>query len=192
MAKKVKKRVTLTRKILFALGIPGVFIPGLILASILGWDWQKGLSELAQKDGYYQSERLFPKKAYVTEIEDGDTLILKNGRVIRLLGIDAPNRGQPYYQEAMIFSQRFALRENILLEYDTYQDDKYGRILAYVFVPCTTQKGCRQGKLMLNKALVSQGLAKVVLYQKRKKLKYQEDLLQAQDQSRQNHLNLWK
>jgi len=192
MARKVKKHLPLTRKLLFALGIPGVFIPGLILASILGWNWQKGLSELAQKGGYYQSTRLFPKEAYVVEIEDGDTLILKNGQVVRLVGIDAPNRGQLYYEEAIIFTQKLALRENVFLEYDVYQDDKFGRILAYVFVSCTTQKGCQKGKLMLNKALAQEGLAKVVIYEKRKKLKYQDELTKAEEEARQNHLNLWK
>jgi len=110
-----KKRPPLTRKILFALGIPGVFIPGLILASILGWDWQKGISELTQKGGFYQSESLFPKKAYVIEVEDGDTLTLKNGLVIRLLGVDAPDRGQAYYEETIIFSQKLTLRESVSL-----------------------------------------------------------------------------
>ena len=33
----------------------------------------------------------------VNRIIDGDTFLLENGEIVRMLGIDAPERGQPGY-----------------------------------------------------------------------------------------------
>ncbi len=37
--------------------------------------------------------------AIVSRVIDGDTIKLQEGERVRLLGIDAPERGQPYYEE---------------------------------------------------------------------------------------------
>jgi len=66
------------------------------------------------------------------------------------------------------------------LEYDYYQDDKFGRILAYVWENCTSQLGCNNGQRMVNWLLVKKGIAKVVTYQDRRSLKYKDLLLQAE------------
>lgn len=189
--KKVSKKRKLTKNLLVSLGIPAVFIPGLILASILGWNWQRDLARVVERGGFYQTLRLFPKEAVVDEVVDGDTLELENGRTIRMVGIDAPNRGEEFYGQALEYSIRFTEGKRAELEYDQYQDDKFGRILAYVWIPCTTQKGCQEGKLMLNKALVEDGLARVVLYSKRKKLKYQDELIQAEERAKEKNLGIW-
>ena len=91
----------------------------------------------------------------------------------------------------MDYSIRLTEGKKVTLEYDQYQDDKFGRILAYVWVACTTQKGCFQGKMMLNKALIDEGLARVVVYSKRKKLKYQDELLQTEKEAKKNNLGIW-
>ncbi len=38
--------------------------------------------------------------AIVSEVIDGDTIKLQNGERVRLLGINTPEKGQPYYEEA--------------------------------------------------------------------------------------------
>ena len=38
--------------------------------------------------------------AIVSRIIDGDTIELQNGERVRLLGINTPEKGQPYYEEA--------------------------------------------------------------------------------------------
>jgi len=53
MARKKKKLVP-SRFLLIALGIPSVFIPGLILASILGWNWKNDLAQLKQAGEFKQ------------------------------------------------------------------------------------------------------------------------------------------
>lgn len=189
--RKVEKSRRLTKNLLVSLGIPAVFIPGLILASILGWNWQRDLARVAERGGFYQTLRLFPKEAVVDEVVDGDTLELENGRTIRMVGIDAPNKGEEFYGQALEYSLKLVEGKKVGLEYDEYQDDKFGRILAYVWVACTVEKGCKEGKLMLNKALVDEGLAKVVLYSKRKKLKHQDELIQAEEEAKRANLGIW-
>jgi len=174
----MKRRPPLTRKILLALGIPSVFFPGLILAAVLGWDWQKDLSRLAKTGGYKQSPQIFPAKVQVVEVLDGDTFQADNGQTIRLVGIDAPNRGQLGWEEAKNYLQNLIDGEEVELEYDYYQDDKFGRILAYVWEKCAKNLGCQNNRRLVNWVLVKQGLAKVVTYEDRRPLKY-ENLLRS-------------
>lgn len=188
----MRKGRILKKGVLVTLGIPAVFIPGLILASILGWNWQKDLAKMVERGGFYQTLRLFPKEAVVEEVVDGDTLELENGRTIRMVGIDAPNRGEKLYGRALEETIELTEGKKVVLEYDEYQDDKFGRILAYVWVECFAEKGCEDGKLMVNQALVEEGLAKVVIYEKRKKLKYQEELMRVEEEARERNLGIWK
>lgn len=178
---KQNKKKILTRNFIVALGIPSIFIPGLILASILGWNWENDLSRLAARGGYYISEKIFPKKSIAVGALDGDTIMIHNGSSVRLIGIDAPERGEPGHDEAEQFLSGLADESDIELEYDKYQDDSYGRILAYVFRKCTTELGCQNGRRMLNWVMVKEGYAKVVIYEDRKKLKYQDYLLSAEN-----------
>lgn len=78
------------------------------------------------------------------------------------------------------------------LEYDVYQDDNFGRILAYVFEKCQTQTGCRDGERMVNWVLVRKGKARVVIYEDRKKLIYQDELLEAEEKAREESLGFWE
>jgi len=90
----------LTRAVLVAAGIPTVFVPGLILASILGWNWQQGLKGLEGEGGYRKSQSLFPTEAKVTQVLDGDTIEVNDNLTVRMLGIDSPDRGKAGWKEA--------------------------------------------------------------------------------------------
>ena len=161
----------LVRSILVGLGIPTIFFPGLILASVLGWNWQKDLMVLQGSGGYKQSAVIFPQKAKVTEVLDGDTIFLQSGQTVRLIGIDAPDRGEIGYDKAREYLNTMIAGETVELEYDYYQDDKFGRVLAYVY---------DEKKRMVNLILVKEGKAKVVTYNDRRKLKYEEILREAE------------
>jgi len=171
---------SLPKKLLISLGIPTIFFPGLILASILGWDWQKNLSELAHQGGYRQSAQIFPTEARVTAVLDGDTFEIDNGQTVRLIGIDASNRGEPGFEEAKDFLTTMIDGETIKLEYDYYQDDKFDRILAYAWESCAQSLGCQNGRRLVNWVLVKSKKAKVVTYDDRRKLKYEELLKEAE------------
>ena len=75
------------------------------------------------------------------EVVDGDTLVLTDGRKIRLIGVDTPETVDPrkpvqvFGKEASDFTKRIATGKDLRLEYDQEQTDKYGRTLAYVYLP---------------------------------------------------------
>ncbi len=69
----------------------------------------------------------------VSYVIDGDTAMLKNGR-IRLIGIDAPEIGQPYFSKAKNKLKELIEGKEVKLEKDITDKDKYGRLLRYVWV----------------------------------------------------------
>ena len=131
------------RKLLISLSIPTIFIPGLILASLLGWNWQKDLQKLSAQGGLLQNETIFPKSGVVERAIDGDTLELTTGQVVRLIGLQSPERGQPFYRESQQFLENLAQDKKVILEYEpTDTMDKYGRLVAYVYLspPANSQR----------------------------------------------------
>ncbi len=68
----------------------------------------------------------------VERVVDGDTIIVNNESV-RLLGINTPERGELYYQEAKDFLEMILSNKTIQLKFGKDRYDLYGRKLAYVF-----------------------------------------------------------
>ena len=66
----------------------------------------------------------------VTGIIDGDTIVVENESV-RLIGINSPERGEDFYEEAKKFLEDLILGEEVELEING--KDKYYRLLAYVY-----------------------------------------------------------
>jgi len=155
--------------------VPKVLIAGLVMASVLGWT---GWTKLKDAQHYYQIKQIFPSTARMVQVQDGDTFTIDNGMTLRLLGIDAPGRGEDGYEEAKIGLELLVKGKKLQLEYDTYQDDKFGRILAYVWISCMKNiaQFCHGDKALANEVMVKRGLAKHVVYTNRKKLKYEEYL----------------
>jgi len=73
-------------------------------------------------------------------------------------------------------------KEIIFEQEEKYKEDKFGRILGYVFV----------NGVNFNLELVRNGLARVVLYEKRAKIKYQDELLSAEEEAREKRVEVWK
>ncbi|WP_413700011.1 thermonuclease family protein [Psychromonas sp. KJ10-10] len=77
----------------------------------------------------------------VKKINDGDTVTLENGRLVRFIGIDTPeinyrnlSKSEPYALEAKALLERYIRPgDKLKLLYDKTKQDKYGRILAYVY-----------------------------------------------------------
>jgi len=119
----------------------------------------------------------------VIEVSDGDTVKLSDGKTFRLYGVNAPEVKEPFFEEAKAFTENLVLGKEISFEQEeNYKVDKFGRELGYVFV----------NGVNLNIELVKNGLAKVVLYEKRAKLKYQDELLSAEKEAREKRLGVWK
>lgn len=77
-----------------------------------------------------------PTSGVVTRIVDGDTVELEDGTKIRYLGVNTPEitYDDCYSAEAMQKNSDLVLGKTIQLEYDTACTDRYGRLLAHVFV----------------------------------------------------------
>ncbi len=82
---------------------------------------------------------------------DGDTIRLANGDTVRYIGIDTPERGEPYYEEATEANKQLVLDTTLAFERDISNEDRYGRLLRYVFAD----------DVFVNAELVRQGLALV-------------------------------
>ena len=119
----------------------------------------------------------------VTRIIDADTLELDNKQSVRLYAVSCPEKGEKLSKETIDYLTQTALNQPVTLDYQpNYTKDSYGRTLAYVFI---------NGQ-HLNEELIRQGYCEVTIYQKRAKLKYQDQLLSAQHLARQEKLGRWK
>jgi len=87
----------------------------------------------------------------VTYVVDGDTLDLDNGDRIRFSGINTPETGECYYQEAKDALKSLVLNQEVYVEKDKSDEGKYGRKLRYIYVE----------DLLVNKMLVRDGYARV-------------------------------
>lgn len=96
----------------------------------------------------------------VKQIIDGDTVELADGRRLRYIGIDTPElhrkvgdrwvkKPEPFGQEAFDRNRQWVLGRRVRLEFDVQSRDRYGRLLAYVYV----------GDIMVNAELVKEGFA---------------------------------
>lgn len=88
------------------------------------------------------------QKYTVTSVPDGDSLDLASGQRVRLLGLDAPERGRCMSVEARTTLEMLTKGRQVRLT-DTVVDS-YGRTLANVFV----------GNTLINNEVVKRGLAK--------------------------------
>jgi micrococcal nuclease len=126
------------------------------------------------------------QEAVVAHVVDGDTVVLANGQKVRLLGIDAPEmerEGQPadfLAHKAKQVLADLAQGKRLRLEYDRLRYDRYGRTLAYLFLPDGTN---------LSREMVRQGLAHV--YTVPPNLRFREDLLAAQGEAISAHRGVW-
>ena len=89
------------------------------------------------------------ESATVAEVVDGDTIELTDGRRVRYIGINTPERDQPYYREATEANRQLVAGQAVQLEFDQDTFDQYGRTLAYIWV---------DGR-MANLEILSQGFA---------------------------------
>lgn len=128
-----------------------------------------------------------PREAQVIRVIDGDTAVLAGGARVRFLGIDAPEMekdGQPaefMAHQSKAYVAQLILGKTVRLEYDQERYDRYGRLLAYLFLPDGTN---------VNIAVVRQGLARVYFHPPN--ALHQETLLAAQQEAITAGRGLWQ
>jgi len=121
----------------------------------------------------------------VASVEDGDSITLENGRRVRYLGIDSPERGGPgkseyLAEEAHRFNRQLVRGQEVRLEYEAERLDRYQRLLARVYL---------KNGLWVNGEMVKNGLAHV-LYQAPNTEKF-EELLKWQRKAMDDRRGFW-
>ena len=98
------------------------------------------------------------KDNIVTRIIDGDTFQLSNNGTVRLICVDAPEKGKTGADESASFLSEMILDKPVRLEKDKTEEDEYGRLLRYVYVNISGVE------LFVNQQLVQEGYAKLFRY----------------------------
>jgi len=78
-----------------------------------------------------------PNIAKVTEVIDGDTIIIEGGYRVRYIGIDTPEihpEVEAFGMEAWQANRQLIEGKEVRLERDVSETDKYDRLLRYVYV----------------------------------------------------------
>ena len=76
-------------------------------------------------------------RAKVTWVYDGDTVEVEMGGEVlkvRYIGVDTPEREQPYYEEATDANIEMVKNKNVVLVRDVSDTDQYDRLLRYVYL----------------------------------------------------------
>ena len=119
----------------------------------------------------------------VARVIDGDTIELTGGDRVRLLAIDAPEKGQPLYDRATEVLGQLTVGKTVKLEFSGRKRDRYGRLLGFVLIDDT---------LMVNRVMLEKGLANLYLF---KDTDNESDIIQmllaAQREGMKNERGIW-
>jgi micrococcal nuclease len=124
----------------------------------------------------------------VVEVIDGDTIkVTVQGRIetVRYIGIDSPETNHPTKglesggREASEVNRQLVARQQVRLELDVQERDRYGRLLAYVYV----------GDQMINAELVRRGYAQATTVPPN--VRYQDQFVKVQREAREQKRGLW-
>lgn len=130
-----------------------------------------------------------------TKVFDGDTIEVTLDKVypkwsnpvhVRLIGVDTPEISHPlkpvqyFAEESSSFTKKMVFGKRVRLEFDWQREDKYGRLLAYVFL--------LDGR-MLNAEIIKQGYGFAYT---RFPFRYLEEFKQYEREARSKGPGLWK
>lgn len=108
---------------------------------------------------------LAPAEALVTKIIDGDTIVVEGGWHVRVLSIDADERGHACCEPASQRLEELVLNKKVRLEKDISDVDQYKRCLRYVFLPADVETLAGEGQKDIGLQLVKEGLAIARFYE---------------------------
>lgn len=116
---------------------------------------------------------------FVTRVIDGDTIETSEGDIIRLLGINAPEKNEYYYEEATEYLKTLVENKYVRLEGDQTNKDWYGRELRYLYI----------GNRFVNVLMLENGYARIYLL---KDKKYQNIFTYAEKKARDTQIGVWR
>jgi micrococcal nuclease len=125
---------------------------------------------------------------FCIRVIDGDTIVVETADTqekVRLIGVDTPETVHPskpveyFGKEASEFTHKKVEGKRVRLEYDWRSRDKYGRLLAYVYIEDGT---------FLNAEIIRKGYGFAYT---RYPFKYLEDFRRYEKEARRNNRGLW-
>ncbi len=153
------------------------------------WQDEQGRSHYSDKK--HDNAKVYQlTKSYsyyvVRKVYDGDTVLLSDGRKIRLLGINTPEIqhsdkvAQAGGDVARVWLTQQLLGAKVRLEFDQQKRDKYKRVLAHIF---------NENQVHINRELVRLGYASTNIFPPN--LKYIMELLAVEQTAEKMHLGIW-
>lgn len=169
------------------MNVPAILIAALLSLGIVFLPVSQGA---AAKDEYI----------LVSRVVDGDTLKLADGERVRLIGVDTPEvhysnkllkdarksrkdikEIQAMGKKASDFTKSLCSGKKVRLEFDVQKRDRYGRLLAYVYLEDGT---------FVNARIVEEGYGQVMTIPPN--MKYADRFLELQRKARDRGKGLWK
>jgi len=133
--------------------------------------------------GFFSWQHFSLQSFTVTEITDGDTIRLDDDRTIRYIGIDAPEEGECFAEEAKKINSDLVLGKKVRFEMDTNEMDRFGRYLSYLFLQDDEE-------VFVNQYLLQEGAGEFFL--DTVNLRYQDLLVQTAEKAHQENKGLWQ
>lgn len=130
----------------------------------------------------------------VSQVIDGDTLLLANGATVRLIAVDTPETVKPNHPveqwgpEASGFTKLAVDGQTVRLEFDRERVDRFGRFLAYVWFRDAASPAMPEK--LLNEELVRAGLARAAL-QYNNSAAMERRLKQAEEAAQRAGVGIW-
>ncbi|MBI3795690.1 MAG: lamin tail domain-containing protein [Deltaproteobacteria bacterium] len=115
----------------------------------------------------------------VAAVIDGDTVLLTDGTRVRYLGVNTPEHGQPFYEDAKRYNEQLVLHKEVRLERNKPERDAFGRVLAYVYA----------GDVLVNARLIAEGLGHLFVLGA---LDRYEEWLRLQTDAQKQHKGIWR
>ncbi|AZB44809.1 thermonuclease [Bacillus sp. FJAT-42376] len=145
---------------------------------------------LESEHGEQQETKGQTMKAAVISVTDGDTIKvrLKDGKTekVRFILVDTPeSRGkyqghpQPFAKEASDYTKKQLLGKDIELEPGVEERDRFGRLLAYIWMDGT----------LFNERLLNEGFARVAIYPPN--TKYLDQFERIEKQAKEEKRKIW-
>lgn len=167
-----------------------ILIPGIIAGTVKKEEIFEALGIENNTKTSVQTSQVIDGEYKVVSVTDGDTFEINyNGTKtkVRLIGVDTPESVHPnskknneYGEEASKYTKSLLEGKTVKLEFDVSPQDKYGRLLAYVYL---------ENGEMLNEKLLKEGYAQVATYPPN--VKYVENFKAIQKEARENKVGFW-
>ena len=167
-----------------------ILIPGIIAGTVKKEEIFEALGIENNTKTSVQTSQVIDGEYKVVSVTDGDTFEINyNGAKtkVRLIGVDTPESVHPnskknneYGEEASKYTKSLLEGKTVKIEFDVSPKDKYGRLLAYVYL---------ESGEMLNEKLLKEGYAQVATYPPN--VKYVEKFKEIQKEARKNKVGFW-